>query len=188
MDAFIIAFVHRVMSGMHSFFGYSKKIEGLWAVGVSMMIYPWLVAKPHWLFVLYFLINILIVLMKTTSFDQEVMKFMRKYRDIHLWEELLTSGFVIWLTLAGYNIIMICCSVYPALILHKGLINLGNRLKFFDSRTDDPTGKTYGIPLLGIKVPRSGTKFRLIMAGLSIVTATVTWSMGWSPSLKIIAF
>lgn len=121
--------------------------------------------------------------MKTISFDRNI-NFLVKYKDIHLWENFVTGGFVIWMSLSGYNILLICCSVYPALILHKGLINMGSGLKFLDHATDDPTGKTYGIPLLGIKVPRMNTKMRLIFACLSIVAAVVIMIEGWNISVQ----
>lgn len=106
-----------------------------------------------------------------------------KYADIHLWEDLLTGGYGVYLVLSGFNILMIACAMYPALILHKGLINIGSNQSFFASATDDATGKTYGIPLLGIKIKRSSTTFRVVLALLSLVGAFLVLKYGWSLSL-----
>jgi hypothetical protein len=73
--------------------------------------------------------------------------------------------------------------VYPALILHKGLINKGSGLSFFATATDDSTGKTYGIPLLGLKIKRSGNKFRLTLAAISLIAAALIFIFGWKLSL-----
>ena len=39
----------------------------------------------------------------------------------------------------AFVVLMIVAATYPALILHKGFINLGSGLPFFDERTDDAT-------------------------------------------------
>jgi hypothetical protein len=119
--------------------------------------------------------------LKLLSFHPKAKGVFSKLKDIHLWENFVTGGFMLFLALTGHNLLMLAFSVYPALILHKGLINLGSGLSFFDETTDDSTGKTYGIPLLGIKVKRSSTKMRLILAGLSILGAIVVILM--SPSI-----
>jgi hypothetical protein len=117
--------------------------------------------------------------MKAASFNLvPEIKGLKKYRDIHLWENFITAGYVFHLILSGFNVLLIMCSVYPALIIHKGLINWGSGLSFLDSATDDPTGKTYGFKLFGLKIKRSSTKSRLIFAGLSIVFAFLIMLFG----------
>lgn len=133
----------------------------------------------HWLFFLYFIINAFIVYMKAASFDLvPELKAFKKYRDIHLWENFITGGYVVHLILSGFNVLLIMCSVYPALIIHKGLINVGSGLTFFNEATDDPTGKTYGFKLFGLKIKRSSTKSRLIFASLSIIAAILIFLFG----------
>lgn len=192
METFIIAFVHRVLSGAQSYFGYSKKNKMLWIFAIILTLFTFTAFCNHLLFYVYFLVNLIVVVMKSSSFDRSVLKKIDKYKDIHLWESLLTGGFVIYLTLTGYNIIMICLSVYPAMILHKGLINLGSGLSFFASATDDPTGKTYSIPLLGIKVPRLGTNYRLIFAIVSLILAILVvifkLNLFFAPTLPFLHF
>lgn len=179
MESFIIAFLHRVLSGVQNGLGYAKLTVGLCALGLILCLAPWAVENSHWLFFVFYVVNIITVSMKSISFDMDFAKSLRKYKDIHLWENLVTGGFFVWMMISGHNILMLCCSVYPALIFHKGAINLGSGLKFFANATDDATGKTYGIPILGIKVPRSGAKFRLIAAGLSLLAAGVILLMKW---------
>jgi len=181
---FFLAFLQRVSSGFQSMFGYAHKKVGF-AVGTLLMLsFPFLFVKAGWVFWVYLVVNTIIVYMKTMSFKlfPQLTPF-SKYADIHLWEDLLTGGYGVYLVLSGFNILMIMCAVYPALIIHKGLINVGSNLSFFASATDDPTGKTYGIPLLGIKVKRSSTTFRLICAALSLVAAFLILRYEWSLSL-----
>jgi len=131
-------------------------------------------------------INIIVVGMKMISFSDDMLPFLKKYKDIHFWENLVTGGYTLFLILMGYNILFIICSVYPALILHKGLINLGSKLSFFAEATDDPTGKTYSIPILNIKIKRSNTHFRLIAAAMSLFTLLVIEVFKWNISLHLI--
>ena len=96
-------------------------------------------------------------------------------KDVHLWEMLATSGVMASVAAMGGNLILIVASVYPALIVHKGLINVYSGLSWWDKRTDDATGRTFSIPLLGIRVPRMGTRGRQAAAVLSIIAAAAAW-------------
>jgi len=183
---FLYAFLQRVLSGAQSYFGYSHKLIGLLLLTGVMILFPIVTYKSHWLFYAFAIVNAGVAYGKMVSFEISwTAKIKFKFKDIHMWETLLTGGYFVYMVLAGYNIILICCSVYPALILHKGLINLGSGLKFLAEATDDPTGKTYGIPLLGIKINRSSTEFRLAMAGISIIIAIIVLICGWEFSLSI---
>lgn len=164
-------------------FGYSKSKNWFTVVAVVLGLFPLIMFTTWWLFILYFIVNLFVVYMKTVSFKQHP-KFtlFKKFQDIHLWEEFVTGGIVIYMTLAGFNILLILCSVYPALIIHKGLINIGSKLDFFATATDDPTGKTFNIPLLGIKIKRSSNGVRLTLAGISIVAAILILFFGWNLS------
>jgi len=186
MESFIIAFIHRGLSGLQNGFGYAKHTAWLWAAMLSLMLYPMVSYKEHWLFYLFIGCNMVNVLMKTVSFTDDLPS-LKKFKDIHLWENFVTGGFFLWLSISGHNILTLCCSVYPAMILHKGFINLGSKLDFFAEATDDATGKTYGIPILGIKIPRSGTKMRLILAGLSLITLGVILLMKWKLAFDLTA-
>lgn len=90
-------------------------------------------------------------------------------KDIHLFEILATGGVTIAWAVAGGNLVSILCATYPGLIVHKGFINLGSGLNFFYHGTDDATGRTFSIPLLGIKVPRLSQRGRIIAALVSVV-------------------
>jgi hypothetical protein len=178
---FILAFIHRSLSGAQSMFGYKKNEIGFLLTSLIMCIYPLLFPEIGVIFYLYVLVNVMIVYMKIISFKMfPDLTFMKKYSDIHLWEELVTGGFVLYMTLLHYNIFLLMCSVYPALLLHKGFINIGNNLPFFSSKTDDPTGKTFGIPLLGLKIRRSGTTLRIFLAIVSLIMLSLILIFGWS--------
>lgn len=177
---FIYAFTQRVLSGVQSYFGYSKKFVGFIVMTLVLCQYPVIhLLYPvdeyeafRWLLFAFLTVNMMVVMLKFFSFNL-FSQPQKKWMDIHLWENFVTGGYMVFLVIAGANILLLICSVYPALILHKGFINLGSKLKFFDEATDDPTGKTYGIPALGIKIPRLNTKWRLLLAGISLVLAVV---------------
>lgn len=172
MEAFVLAFIQRVSSGIQNGFGYSKKMIGLYGMGIVLILLPFLSFQNHWVSYLFIFVNLIIVFLKTISFTKKF-PTLSKYKDIHLWENFVTGGYFLYLILVGYNILPIICSVYPALILHKGFINLGSKLSFFSEQTDDKTGKTYSIPLLGIKIKRSSTAYRLVLAGISLLALVI---------------
>jgi len=185
--SFLIAFVQRVMSGAVNGFGYAKNFFWLHVVSAAMIVLPFLMDTPHnWFFYVIIPAYIISVAMKVVSFDDQIKGWIGKFKDIHLWESIVTGLFTLFLALTGHNLLMLVFSVYPALIVHKGLINIGSKLSFFAEATDDPTGKTYGIPLLKIKIKRSGTKFRLILAGLSIVGAVLVYLLGININLSLV--
>lgn len=64
-------------------------------------------------------------------------------------------------------------SVYPSLVIHKGLINIGSGIGFFDERTDNPTGKTFSF--FGWNIPRLGNKIRIPAAVISFILFFVLW-------------
>ena len=89
-----------------------------------------------------------------------------KYGDVHLYT-YLTS--ILFLLLVAYDLSVFgALGMYAGLLLEKGFINIGSKLSFFDDRTDDIEGKTFGIPLLGIKVPRLRTEYRIPLAVFSL--------------------
>jgi hypothetical protein len=164
-------------------YGYGKKKWMFLLFTILMVLFPFITYQPTIIFFIFVVVNAFDVYMKAASFDLlPYMTFLKKHRDIHFWENLVTAGYFVFLILAGFNILYLVCSVYPALILHKGLINKGSGLSFFATATDDSTGKTYGIPLLGIKIKRSGNVLRLTLAAISIIAAALIFFFGWNLS------
>ncbi len=180
---FLYPFLQRILSGLQSMFGYDKAKSGFIVLSLVMLLFPLITLKFSWLFLAYFITNLITVYMKTASFDILPLTPLKKYRDIHLWENLVTGGYVVYLIFAHFNILLIMCSVYPALILHKGFINIGSGLKFFATATDDPTGETYGFKLFGLKIKRSSNLIRLILAGVSLIAAGLILFFGWNLSI-----
>lgn len=170
--SFLYPFVHRVLSGMQSMYGYDKTKASFIECSILLLLFPLFTIEIWWVFFLFFVLYIGIVFMKTMSFNLiPQLNHFQKYRDIHLWENLVTGSYWIYLVLAGFNILLLICAVYPALIIHKGLINIGSGLSFFATATDDPTGKTYGFKLFGFKIKRSSNTVRLIFTALSLIAA-----------------
>jgi len=111
------------------------------------------------------------------SFEDDINFFPR---DIHFWELVCTTGVTLgWVTLGG-NLFLIAAHVYPALLLHKGAVNIGSGLPFWDHRTDDATGATFSIPLLGLRIPRLSAWMRQVLAVGSLIGAGLCWWYGWS--------
>ncbi len=169
---FIIAFAHRVLSGWQSMYLYQwiNNKGGNMAVVSTAIIYAFtmlfliLLSSSQVMVIVVGILLGLPILVKALSFTYSGVRIM----DIHLWENVVTGSFWLYLFLSGHDIVALCCSVYPSLLVHKGLINIGNDLEFFDERTDDETGKTYSIPFLNIKVPRTSFYMRVLFAAASI--------------------
>jgi hypothetical protein len=185
LESFLYPFLQRVISGLQNMYGYEKNKNLLLGAGWVLALFPLIFFTYSWLYLAYFIVNLFVVYMKTASFKLHPnLTLFKKFQDIHLWENFVTGGIVLYLALANFNILLIICSVYPALILHKGLINIGSKLPFFATATDDETGKTYGIPLLGIKIKRSGNKVRLTLAAISLIAAALIFIFGWNLSIR----
>jgi hypothetical protein len=114
--------------------------------------------------------------------------------DIHLWENLVTMWIPLGLMFMGESVVLVLLTMYPGLFLHKLVINLGSNLPIFENRTDDPTGKTYGmtiplwVPIFGgelVKVPRTTQRLRLI---ISIVCLVLCGLYFFLPKFSILGF
>jgi hypothetical protein len=100
--------------------------------------------------------------------------------DVHLWAYVspalstLTMLIDTWPKRSGlpwWQCAALALSVYPGGVLFKGLVNIGTGQPFLTGHevTDDPTGKTFGIPSMGLKIPRLSSGWvRLTLAMLSI--------------------
>ena len=99
--------------------------------------------------------------------------FVEKKGDwIHLTESMITASFTLIAILADGNLVDLTLALYPAMVIFNAPINFidtGELVQKVD-RTDDPTGKTFGIPILGIKIPRiANGYFKLHLAYWSVV-------------------
>ncbi len=91
--------------------------------------------------------------------------------DLHLWTTLeqVTLFWGVLFSCGVFGIAPLLLAVYPAVFLQKAAINIFIGKNVFFNGTDDPSGKYYSIPALGIKIPRTGQVFRLVMAVSSII-------------------
>lgn len=93
-------------------------------------------------------------------------------RDLHMWtlgEQTFLAGGLLLASPTWEMVIMLACAVYPSVFLQKWLVNWSGGQPWHYNGTDDPTGRYYSIPLLGLKIPRYiGQKGRLILAIVSI--------------------
>lgn len=90
-------------------------------------------------------------------------------KDLHLWTQaeqmLLTAGMVV---LSPWAVLAVVLCTYPAVFMQKGIINRFVEEDWFFNGTDDPTGKYYGLPSLGIRIPRTTQRLRLWLSLASI--------------------
>lgn len=94
--------------------------------------------------------------------------------DLHLKTTLESIFFSGLCAVSGLVPLLACLfAVYPGVILQKIAINLLSGLPWNAEKTDDETGRTYGIPSLGIKIPRLNFQKRIILATISIVAAII---------------
>ena len=185
---FIYLFVFRALSGAQNGAGYAGRNR--WCIAITFLLvllcfYPIVMAigydTPPKLFwgvvsVLGSLASAIGVAGVADSFDDTYNIFPR---DIHLWELLATAGVTLSMIVMGGNWLYIIAHLYPALLLHKGFINLGSNKGFWYHGTDDPTGAIFAIPLLGIKVPRMSLRTRQVLALISLLLALATYIWGW---------
>lgn len=105
--------------------------------------------------------------------------------DIHLWTALAAwtwyasyyEEIFIWFwkmledwkgqIFSNHGLYGVALAVYPALIIQKGLINLGAGEDWFFVGTDDPTGATFCIPTIDYCISRSSQVIRYTLAFLS---------------------
>lgn len=179
---FIFLFTYRVLSGLQNGLGYRRHnllrsiTSYLLALAALAIIFIAIRQAPliAFLSIAGALISALGAIGVEDSFNKKT-SLLRE--DIHFWEMLATGGVMISVTILGGNLILILASVYPALIIHKGLINTFSGLSWWDQRTDDPTGKTFSIPLLGIAVPRMGLRGRQALAVASLMATAIAWAV-----------
>lgn len=97
-------------------------------------------------------------------------------QDLHLWTSLEQGFLSVPLVLCGWpGLIALGLSVYPSVFLQKVAINRFVGESIWDNATDDPTGHTFAIPSLGIKIPRTTQRFRAWMSIGSILLLALVW-------------
>lgn len=189
MIEFIYLFLFRCLSGAQNGFGYAKNdiwrmvFGGLMVLAIGFTV--WLFQPYNTLLKWFSLAWLALGLLGTWGVEDSFNKKVNILpKSVHLWELTATTGVLLAWVAAGGNLIYIFASVYPSMILHKGFINIGSNLSFFDERTDDASGKTYSIKipwkwarnLIGkdvISVPRMSTKIRLGIAAISLLAVII---------------
>ena len=190
MIPFTFLTIFRALSGLQNGLGYGRHRLARAIVSIIMLldiaalaiylhligILPW----QHWLALGCLLISAVGSFGVEDNFNKRLDLFKR---DIHFWELLATGGVTLASILMGLDLIGIACSVYPGLVLHKGFVNVCSGLGWWYHGTDDATGKTFNVPLLGIRVPRLSLKGRIALALLSLLTIITTSSLHFKISI-----
>lgn len=169
MIEFLLLFAFRSLSGAQNGAGYAKRnvlrqvITGLLVV-MAMGLGVYLSAHSNYpsLCMLFTAVSVIGIMGVDFSFKEK--------GDIHFSENMATAG-ITCAALASSFWLPAMLHVFPAMILHKGLINIGGGHKFFYYGTDDPTGKTY--KMLGILVWREPQWVRHALAGVSVILVIV---------------
>ena len=166
--SFFIPFGYRVLSGLQNAFGYAMRRIGVIITSVTMVITSIKLIKNFkgWKNILA---SILLIIGATAGVLIGLNFLNIIPIDIHLMELITTSFQWLAMALSDTDIPLLMASVYPALLLHKGFINLGSGQNWFYTGTDDPSGRTFGFKWLKIKIPRMGNGVRYTLGGLSLV-------------------
>lgn len=175
MILFSLLVLFRALAGWQNGLGYAKKIKAsfflyvllavLCAGGVAWLL---LAQKPTWISYVACVLMALSFVSALAIHRIFIGEFKGNYADIHFWEMFKTGGVTLAAVAINSDLIPIALSVYPGLILHKAGVNLPLGLGFFYHGTDDETGATFSIPLLGWKVKRMSTRTRIIIAVASV--------------------
>lgn len=175
MLLFTLLILFRALAGWQNGLGYAKKLklsyffyalQAVLLLGASLWIMK--IHGPGWQSVvgcLLLIVSFAAAIAVDLVFKKE---FTGTWADIHFWEMFKTGGVTLAALFINSDLIPIALSVYPGLILHKAGVNLPLGLSFFYHGTDDATGATFSIPLLGWKIKRMGTRGRIIIAVASV--------------------
>jgi hypothetical protein len=186
---FIYFILHRFLSGVRNGMMYNNKVESehpiIIALGMSaitLFIMRILLDQQGWYFIPDQLMKYGILLASCGCIASVFLALNYKFRflhykyttDIHLWtlleQSLLGSAFII----AGLDsLVCAVLAVYPSVIAQKTMINLLNNQDWNYEGTDDPEGKYYGLPSLGLKIPRITHNIRLTLAIISIIASVI---------------
>lgn len=191
MIEFIYLFLFRILSGGQNAFGYAEK-TAFRAVASGVMIFAlggtavfFLQTDPDIWTLILGLACIIVSILGTVGVEDGFSDgFNILPKDIHFWEILATGGITVFWMATGGNWIMIAASVYPSLIIHKGLINIGSEKGFWYEGTDDPLGRYFSIPLLGWRIKRLSLKTRLFLAFISLIVFALALQLGWYWSIR----
>ena len=185
MLAFIFLLLYRAASGLQNGLGYGKKKQRIigtaFLVGATIFTDFYLNAQPLPVvakfagYTLSIIAAVAAILVEVSFWEKAKGNFF----DIHFWESITTSFITMAWICTGGNLIMIICSVYPGLILHKGFVNIFHGHQFFYQGTNDPTGRTFSLPLFGTVVYRGSNTWRWMLTGFSIVAAIMTVIFDW---------
>lgn len=196
MEAFIYLFLYRTLSGVQNGLGYAlpKKRNNesnirRWLAFTSLVLaisaaaLPLILLSRELILPLQLLTitgAVVSIIGSLAVWDNFSRIFNRFPIAIHFWELWITTGVTLcWIALGG-NLYWIAAHVYPALLLHKGAVNIGGGANFWRHGTDNPTGKTWHLPIINIDVPRLSLRGRQILAGLSLVGGAIVYIKGYS--------
>ena len=119
----------------------------------------------------------------------QVLGFKNKFFrvDVHFWETIQNGIVVLIGLLAGMDLIYIIASVTVGQIFHRGEVNKAFDLPYImkNEITDDPTGKTYGIPLLDIAIRRLSNGYIRVALGVAFIIWIIVNELFFNLQLNI---
>ena len=177
---FLVFVAHRGLSGLRNGLGYNSgdciisdfarfafsvlivAIMGVAAFAVVMTgKVDWAVWAAYWVSV-------------TASIFSVVYKYapVKLLNDLHLLtliEQTALAAAILLGNMSVLTMITLSCAVYPSVLLQKSMINYMIDRPWYFNGTDDPEGRWYSIPSIGIRIPRTTQRLRL---WLSIASAS----------------
>ena len=189
MIELIFLTLYRFVSGLQNGLGYSQNDFQPLAT-VALILSTLALGVYAWFIPLSILLKVVATLLALASAASALMVQL-SFRpipdlpifDVHFWETLTTAFVTLaWIFLGG-NILLIVASVYPGLILHKAMVNVFTGNPFFYQGTNDPTGRTFDLPVLGVVVFRGSNQWRLMLTLFSLILVAMTLLNGWVVSI-----
>ena len=137
----ILTLLFRILSGIINKFGYQKddaETFSLSFIAIFFVLICALYFKITWISTLLAIATMLSVLFKFGAFvlPTELKRF-KWQSDIHLWELAMTSLFSLQMVAQGADLVTMALVMYPALFIHKAVINSAFGQGIMWSVTDD---------------------------------------------------
>lgn len=181
IHASVLFVLHRLLSGIRNGTQYNRKpaaenapLLALLAMSlVSIILGAVVLNMPSWAFIPTWLSALKYLFIPASwvagYFATQLHSTNKWLRDIHLWTEVEQLCLSAMMLLSGIpGVIVWVCTIYPAVFTQKTVINRFCEMNWYEDRTDDPTGATYSIPVLNLKIPRTTQKLRAILTAISI--------------------
>lgn len=178
---YILTFLQRFIAGLRQFGYYAGESLIGTVVGALSSIYIWVWLSSVWGTLDFKWITLGLCIVYTVASIMTILafEFTGGMFDIHLWTYIESIIFPIVLAINRADLLEVAAATYLGMVFFKGMVDMAFGKPFISKRevTDDPTGKTFSIPFLGVKIRRirNGIVRLCIALGLTILHLLNRW-------------